>query len=109
MRILVVDDRASNIELLKAFLQRKGHEILTAQSAGEAMDLLSEGTPPDLVLTDYDLGSSTGEDVAEFAKKRVSRKIKVILISGLERKIVHSDAFFLRDSNLFSNLENILA
>jgi PAS domain S-box-containing protein len=51
MRILIVDDAAENIYLLKAILAGAGHEVVDARNGKEALDRLGEGTF-DLIVSD---------------------------------------------------------
>ena len=50
-RILVVDDNQHNTLLMRELLTRRGYDVITANSAGEAEAQMREN-PPDLVLLD---------------------------------------------------------
>ena len=50
-RVLVVDDDARTVELVKLYLNRDGYRILTAYDGIEALRLAREGHP-DLIVLD---------------------------------------------------------
>jgi CheY-like chemotaxis protein len=65
LRVLVVDDDPDTRELLKAGLGRCGTEVVTAASAGEALEAI-EADPPDLLISDIGM---PGEDGYELIRK----------------------------------------
>jgi len=60
--ILLVEDEEVLRRSLAKTLAREGHELRTAESAEEALGLLSEGLP-DLLITDHRLPGMTGHDL----------------------------------------------
>ncbi|MDP2349765.1 MAG: response regulator, partial [Chloroflexota bacterium] len=50
-RILVVDDEPHIVEVVRAYLVRDGHDVVTAAD-GEAALVLARETAPDLVVLD---------------------------------------------------------
>ncbi len=65
LRVLVVDDEADTLELIKVLLGQCGAAVTTASSAAEALRLL-ERTRPDVIISD--IGMPT-EDGFEFIRK----------------------------------------
>lgn len=59
-RLLVVDDNETNRYLLQELLRRDGHEVTTAASGEQALDILGAGARFDLLLLDYNLGGMDG-------------------------------------------------
>ncbi len=59
-RILVVDDNPLNRKLACDLLALEGHELLPCEDAVQALALLAEGPPPDLVLMDIALPGMDG-------------------------------------------------
>jgi CheY-like chemotaxis protein len=59
-RILVVDDDPNLRELVAIRLQKVGHRVLTAGSAGEALALVDQRGAPDLVVLDVLMPGMTG-------------------------------------------------
>jgi class 3 adenylate cyclase len=83
-RILVVDDNASNRDLLVRRLTREGHGVTEAASGRTALRIL-EAEEVDLVLLDLMMPEMNGLQVLERLKadERL-REIPVIMISGLQ-------------------------
>jgi class 3 adenylate cyclase len=82
-RILVVDDNASNRDLLSRRLQRQGHTVLQAEDGTIALGLV-EKEALDLVLLDLMMPGISGYDVLVLLKGDPRfREIPVIMISAL--------------------------
>ena len=64
--VLVVEDERDIRDLLRRYLEREGHAVLTAGTGAEGMRLLLEGAP-DLVLLDLGLPDIDGLDVLDAA------------------------------------------
>jgi DNA-binding response OmpR family regulator len=60
-KLLIVDDEASVLKLVKTMLSRANYEVTTCGSASEALKLLSEN-PFDCVITDAVMPVMTGYD-----------------------------------------------
>ena len=58
-RVLVVDDDAKTVELVKLYLNRDGYKVLTAHDGIEALRLAREGHP-DLIVLDLMLPGLDG-------------------------------------------------
>lgn len=71
MNILVVDDEAVMVESIRIGLENKGHRVIEAYSARQALDTLSSGEHGiDLVVTDYLMPSMNGLDLLTAIRKR---------------------------------------
>ncbi|HZU83427.1 MAG TPA: hybrid sensor histidine kinase/response regulator [Polyangiaceae bacterium] len=82
-RILLVDDEVQNLELLEAYLDPLGHEMVRAQAGTEAIAFL-ERVPFDLVLLDIMMPGATGYEVLRrFREKRTERCVPVVLLTAL--------------------------
>jgi phosphoserine phosphatase RsbU/P len=82
-RILVVDDNASNRDLLSRRLQRQGHTVLQAEDGARALALV-EKEALDLVLLDLMMPGISGYEVLALLKSDPRfREIPVIMISAL--------------------------
>jgi class 3 adenylate cyclase len=82
-RILVVDDNASNRDLLSRRLQRQGHAVLQAEDGATALALV-EKEALDLVLLDLMMPGISGYDVLTLLKSDPRfQEIPVIMISAL--------------------------
>ena len=81
--ILVVDDNASNRELLRRRLERQGHTVLLAAGGAQALTMTKD-TPVDLILLDLLMPDVNGFDVLRALKSDPARRdIPVIMISAL--------------------------
>jgi putative two-component system response regulator len=83
-RILVVDDAEPNRELIGAYLERAGHEVLMA--AGGAAALLSlQQESVDLVLLDVMMPVMDGYEVcARMRQNHLTRLTPVVLVTSLD-------------------------
>ncbi len=61
-RVLVVDDDAKTVELVKLYLSRDGYRVFTASDGNEALRLAREGHP-DLIVLDLMLPGVDGLEV----------------------------------------------
>ena len=62
LKVLVVDDEADTLELLKTGLSRCGAEVSAARSAGEALAAV-EKEIPDLLISDIGMAGEDGYDL----------------------------------------------
>ena len=81
--ILVVEDEPIILDIVQFALEAKGHHVLRARSASEALEISSETRSEsiDMLLTDSFLGGMTGWELAESVLKKRSQT-KVLLMSG---------------------------
>jgi two-component system sensor histidine kinase RpfC len=63
-RILIADDNATNLLLIKELLQRDRHAVVTARTGQEAVDVLAVADF-DLVLLDFNMGDMDGATVLQ--------------------------------------------
>jgi PAS domain S-box-containing protein len=83
--ILVVEDEAEVRAVAVAFLRAMGYEVLVAESAREALEVLANAPRVDLLFSDVVLGSGmNGVELAHEAK-RTQPRIAVLLTSGYQR------------------------
>jgi class 3 adenylate cyclase len=83
-RILVVDDNASNLDLLSRRLMRDDHQVTTAASGAAAL-ALSASESFDLVLLDLMMPEMSGYEVLSRLKAdERTRHIPVIMVSALD-------------------------
>ena len=66
-KVLLVDDDAISLELMALLLAHEGHQVLRANDAGAALDLLANNTAarPDVVLVDLQMPGVSGGQLAE--------------------------------------------
>ena len=85
-RILVVDDQASNIQILGAMLGALGHEIVPASDGATALKRIAV-RPPDLILLDLLMPVMDGFEVCRQIKAEPNwREIPIIFLSAADDK-----------------------
>ncbi|HEX5580476.1 MAG TPA: diguanylate cyclase, partial [Gemmatimonadaceae bacterium] len=83
-RVLIVDDHEDNVELLKARLEARGYEIVTATDGQQALDAVAH-EPPDLILLDVMMPVVDGIEVARRVKADASLPfIPIIMQTALD-------------------------
>jgi len=106
-RILVVDDEPFVCDAVKMMLTFDGHEVYTANSAREALDVF-EKDKFDLVITDFAMPVMKGDELAVAIKERAPGQPVIMItayaemletsgnpLSGVDRMI--SKPFLLDD------------
>jgi CheY-like chemotaxis protein len=66
-RVLVIEDNAMNLELIRYLLTATGHALLTATDGPEGVELASRHEP-DLIVCDIYLPTMDGYEVARLIK-----------------------------------------
>jgi putative two-component system response regulator len=85
-KVLLVDDEAANIRLLKTMLTREGYSVVTASDGGEALAMVAS-EQPDLVVMDVLMPKLSGYDVCERIKHNpATRLTPVVLITALHER-----------------------
>jgi len=79
-RILLVDDDADLLSLLKFRLKSSGFEVATAQSGEEALGMMS-AVNPDVVITDLRMPGMDGMELFKAIRTR-NKTIPVIIITA---------------------------
>ena len=85
-RILVVDDQASNVQMVGLILGTLGHEIIPASDGPTALKRVAAHVP-DLILLDLLMPGMSGRDVCLQLKKHPEwRDIPVVFLSAADDK-----------------------
>lgn len=79
--LLIIEDEERMLRLLELVLREEGYELVLAASGEEGIRMLRDGTAIDLIITDLQLGNTTGLEILETAK-RVLPDVPVVLITG---------------------------
>ncbi len=69
-RLLVVDDDPDTVKIVTFRLQAKGHRVVGATSAGEALETVTSLGNPDLVILDVTMPDMTGLDLLATLRAR---------------------------------------
>lgn len=84
--ILVVDDIATNIALVKAMLRNKNYEVISAQSGAQALKIAGEKRP-DIIILDIMMPGMDGYEVlARLRSNEETKDIKVIMLSAISKE-----------------------
>jgi CheY-like chemotaxis protein len=80
--ILCIDDDAETLEVRQKVLRSSGYTVITASGGIEALEILSSGSPVDLVLVDYLMPGMNGDQVVENLKSSFP-DLPVIAVSAV--------------------------
>lgn len=80
MNILIVDDEEMQRDMLRGFLDRQAHSVLSAASGREALEIF-EQSAIDLVLLDLKMEGMGGDEVLARLKKK-NPLVRVIMITA---------------------------
>ena len=95
MNILVVDNNAVWLETLKRGLKIRGHQVLEAFGADEALKNLSNPNTPavDLVLTDYLMSEMNGIELLKEIRMNYGGYLPVIIMTAYAENSLLIEAF----------------
>lgn len=104
MRILLVDDEATNLEVAEVILRSQGHEVTTAAHGAAAIALCHEaGRTFDLVLMDLQMPVMDGiEAIRRLRAHPATREVPILCVSA---KVRAAD----REGGLIAGADNFLA
>jgi CheY-like chemotaxis protein len=93
--ILCVDDYETSLAGWCLYLQNAGYSVTTARTAQEGLERFAV-SPVDLVLLDYAMPDSNGDDVAA-TMRRMKPDVRILMFSGVaevpQLARLHVDAF----------------
>lgn len=85
--VMVVDDEPVNLKVYREQLVSRGYDVVTAASGQEALDRVSEGYKPDLILLDVMMPRMTGYEVCEELRKVFSPDILPIIMVTAKNQV----------------------
>lgn len=116
--LLVVDDDLKSRKIISLLLEERGYKISLAKNGAEALSILSQNNPFDLILTDVNMPGMTGIELIETMQER-GMAIPFCAVSSVDDKTVISrleglgcSGFLgkpLRSLTLVEKVETILA
>jgi len=78
-KILVVDDEKKIVDILKAYLERDGYQVITSYDGQSALDL-ARSNSPDLIILDLMLPEVSGWDVCRELRKEAD--VPIIMLTA---------------------------
>jgi putative two-component system response regulator len=83
VKILAVDDEALILDILTRTLEASGHEVVTANSGREAIEVLRSGTDIQVVISDWVMPEVDGIDLCKWIRlNRHDHYVYIILLTG---------------------------
>jgi CheY-like chemotaxis protein len=94
-KVLLVDDDAVSLELMALLLAHEGHQVVRANNAGTALELLSseQSGRPDVLLVDLQMPGVSGGQLAEKVRAMGSPGPLLLAMSASEVQRQHLLAF----------------
>lgn len=80
--ILVVEDDATQRELLCTLLREAGHACIAVEDGLRALEVLAGETTPDAVVLDMVLPRLNGHEFLQELRARGERELGVVVVSG---------------------------
>ncbi|WP_291569487.1 response regulator transcription factor [Clostridium sp. UBA4548] len=88
IKILAVEDEVKILEIIKAYLQREGYEVITATNGKEAMKFFSQ-EEFSLAILDLMLPDITGEEICKLIRKKSDIPIIMLTAKVDEASIIN--------------------
>ena len=92
LRILVVDDEPTSLHLVRALLERSGHQVVTARNGHEAL-ASALANPPQMVVTDWMMPGMDGVELCKRLRStEAGRDLYILILTGQneEQRIVEA-------------------
>jgi CheY-like chemotaxis protein len=104
-KVLLVDDDAISLELMAVVLAHEGHQVLRANDAGAALELLAANTDarPDVLLVDLQMPGISGGQLAEKVRALKGPEPLLLAMSATEvqrQQLLAFDGFLLKPLGL---------
>lgn len=82
-RILIVDDDATALALMRAALKKSGFDVSAASSGQAAFDLF-DATPFDMVMLDVEMPEMSGYQVCTALRLKADPLLPIVMVTGLD-------------------------
>jgi DNA-binding response OmpR family regulator len=116
-RLLIVDDSAALLEVMRNILERNGYNVRTLNNAIPIYEVINE-FQPDLLILDIFLAGSDGREICREIKSNVETRNLCVLVFSASPKTLEDYKGFLADdfiekpfdiTNLVEKIKSILA
>lgn len=100
-KIIIADDNATLLLLLKFRLEKEGYEIMTVENGKDAIELI-EKYNPDIILTDIMMPFISGLELISHVRNKLKRDTPIIVFSAAGQEENVLKAFNLGASDFMS-------
>ncbi|MFC1598605.1 response regulator [Patescibacteria group bacterium] len=107
MLILVVDDDHGSRKSIKRICERQGHQVISAENADEALQLLRTNRAIRIVITDNDMPNMTGIEMIRMVQPQMLN-IKFILVSGKVPDNIPPGIVFFQKPHILEGIVSVL-
>lgn len=95
-RILVADDEADVLELVRVILHTKGYEVITASNGQDAYDIATGIDRPDMLITDLKMPGISGMELIKRIRANADvAELPILVISSLGTSLDKPDSFWV--------------
>jgi len=84
MKVLAVDDRTEDLEVIKEILELSGFEVIALQSGSKALNILPDKF--DAVLLDIQMPLSSGYELIKKVRVKTRNRIPVLFVSIIPKQ-----------------------
>ncbi len=77
LKIMVVDDEPMIIDVIKAYLQKEGYEVYSAETGSEALRKIDQ-INPDFIILDLMLPDFSGEEICKWVREKSNVPIMML-------------------------------
>ncbi len=92
--ILLVDDEAGSLEMIRSLLENPGYRFIMKGDGRSALALVAAGEQVDLVITDYRMPEMNGIELLA-ALKQTAPSVPVVMITNFARADLYVNALLL--------------
>lgn len=87
VKILIVDDDLSDLDVMTELLENEDHEVVKATNGAEAFDLLS-GNGFSLILLDIRMPTLSGYDLLRLLREKINHNCPIVYVSIVPKEDV---------------------
>ena len=80
--VLLVDDDDMVLDSITMLLETENYNVLSAMNGNDALDIVNNKVPPDIIVTDYRLPSMLGSEVIAKLRQKLDNNIPAIILTG---------------------------
>jgi CheY-like chemotaxis protein len=80
--ILVVDDQAPLLDLMRRILEKRGYRVLTARDGTTAVAMVLGGAPVDLAFVDVVMPGLDGPGVVMHLRREARADLRIVMLTG---------------------------